>query len=391
MHTERGRGGKVAFAMRSASNETFEVTSPPGSEVVFVNEMSPPAVGASGVLLNELVSALGVHSRAPGVRVQQRSGKRPGTVGQLAVEFAGTMSLGLKLCRADAKLIVLMTNPHLLPLLAHSARVPVVHWVMDVYPDIAEVLGVVPRSVSRGIAKPMRTARAGAAANVAIGRCMADLLRAQGAANVRVVPNWAPPDVSPQPRSPNLFREQYEWGDTFVVMYAGHFGRAHPVEGVLDAARRLKDQDAVRFVIAGGGPKWKVLRERATPNVKFIPAVPRERLSDLLAAADLHLVVQDERTLGMLVPSKIYGALASGRPVAFLGPAAGEAGLLAAASPWGRVFPSREGSRLAEWIRALAEDPPELPVEHGVAIPTVEDAADAFSALFEEILDARVR
>ncbi|MEE4209995.1 MAG: glycosyltransferase, partial [Parvularcula sp.] len=170
-----------------------------------------------------------------------------------------------------ADIVVLPSQPPMLPaqVLRRLRGRRAVLWAQDVYPDIAEALGVLPVA-SRIVGRRLREARRVADGVVALSSVMAERLEAQGARRVVVAPMWAPPHVQPQPRQPNAFRERQGLSDAFVVMYAGHFGRAHPVEGVLEAARLLSQVDAVRFVIVGGGPRWRQLQAQAPGNVAFV-------------------------------------------------------------------------------------------------------------------------
>ena len=87
---------------------------------------------------------------------------------------------------------------------------------------------------------------------------------------------------------------------------------------LIDAARRLVEERAIVFVIAGDGPAKTSLLARAgdLPNIRFLPLQPADRLNDLLNMADLHALPQDKGAADLVFPSKLAGMLASGRPVA---------------------------------------------------------------------------
>jgi colanic acid biosynthesis glycosyl transferase WcaI len=86
---------------------------------------------------------------------------------------------------------------------------------------------------------------------------------------------------------------------------------------VVEAARRRRDDQDVVFVVNGGGSALEGLRERAAglSNLRFVPMQPRERLPEVLAAGDLHLVPLRTGLARSSVPSKLYSILAAGRPV----------------------------------------------------------------------------
>ena len=101
----------------------------------------------------------------------------------------------------------------------------------------------------------------------------------------------------------------------------------HPLSDVsLDLMRQLRDDARFRFLFVGTGGRRKALTEYIEANdirsVEMRPFVPRDKLSEGLAAGDIGLVTQQESACGSVVPSKVYGILAAQRPLLFIGPAA---------------------------------------------------------------------
>jgi glycosyltransferase involved in cell wall biosynthesis len=107
-------------------------------------------------------------------------------------------------------------------------------------------------------------------------------------------------------------------------MYSGNFGLAHDVDTFLEAARRLRDDDRFRFAFVGGGKRKsqveRFVEEHGLANCIVEEYQPRERLGELLSAADVHLVTMMPSWWGLVVPSKFFGVAAIGRPVVFVGP-----------------------------------------------------------------------
>lgn len=202
--------------------------------------------------------------------------------------------------REGKALIVAMTDPPLLSIVATLAAPNVLNWVQDLFPEVAQHLGVkIPRFVNRIRDWSFRRARV----NVALGEAMAKAI----GANAVVQHNWAGSDLGPAESRPHT---------QFVVGYSGNLGRAHEFETMLAAARALPD---VRFDIAGGGAQLERVRASAPPNVTFRDYAPREQLAESLSSADVHLVSLLPAVEGLIVPSKFYGILAVGRPVIFIG------------------------------------------------------------------------
>ena len=143
---------------------------------------------------------------------------------------------------------------------------------------------------------------------------------------IDVIPPWAHDDsVRFDEEGREAFRREHNFAGKFVVMYAGNHSPCHPLETVLEAAQELRSRDDIGFVFAGGGSEQYKVQEFARvnhlTNVLCLPYQPIEKLSALLSAADLHVVVMGERFGGIVHPSKIYNLLAIGSPFLYIGPA----------------------------------------------------------------------
>ena len=115
-----------------------------------------------------------------------------------------------------------------------------------------------------------------------------------------------------------------------TLLYSGNIGIGQDLGTVLRAAARITGALDLRIMIVGGGKGLASVRQLASElqltNVEFAEPVPLYKLNDTLAAGDIHIICQKKGTEGLLVPSKIYGTLAAGRPSLFVGPADCEVG-----------------------------------------------------------------
>jgi len=148
-------------------------------------------------------------------------------------------------------------------------------------------------------------------------------------------------------------------GRPFTVGYAGNMGIAQGLGIALDAAERLRDAD-VRFVLVGAGPLAEQLRRdrdaRRLDNVELRPPIPVDAVPGFLAECDALLVpLRDHPLLRDFIPSKLYDAMAAGRPV--LVAAAGEPHALVREHGCGVEIGPEEGDALAQAVLALAADP----------------------------------
>lgn len=280
--------------------------------------------------------------------------------------FATAVGRAITTTRPDV--ILALTTPPLIATGALAAAklrgVPLVAWVQDIYPEIAVRLGVLKEShpavpiLDHAARLTYRSSRA----VVALSEGMADRLASLGAPRdkVRVIPNWADGRaLTPGTGSASRFREDHGLEGRFVAMYSGNLGAAHDVETMIDAARLLENRaPEVVFVIIGDGVRRKEaeLRAKGLGNVRFLPYQPRESIGESLSSADLHLVTLREGFEGLLVPSKMYGALAVGRPLFFVGPPGCEVARAIRDEGLGVSVRPGEAEGLAREIQRAVED-----------------------------------
>jgi colanic acid biosynthesis glycosyl transferase WcaI len=136
---------------------------------------------------------------------------------------------------------------------------------------------------------------------------------------VRYLPNWV--DISrikPQRRGGGGYRSQLGVArDTMVVLFSGSLGGKQGLMMIPEVARRLLERPDFVFIICGEGVMKAPLQAACEdlPNVHFLPLQPLERLGELLCTADVHLLTQSPGAADLVLPSKLSGMLASGRPV----------------------------------------------------------------------------
>jgi colanic acid biosynthesis glycosyl transferase WcaI len=334
-----------------------------------------------------------------------------------ALAFGGFTALsaavGLR-SRLDPDVVLAMSPPLTLGgagwAVARARRVPFVFNIQDVFPDVAIELGHLKGDRAIAAAKWLETAtyrRADAvtvlsddlAENVRAKLTAGDARRADPlGSTVHVIPNFVDTDWITPGRHDNSYRERHGLVGKRVVMYAGNVGLSQSLELMLDAAVVLAHEPDVAFVINGGGVARAELerRGRGLPNVVFVDMQPKERLPEVLAAADLHVVPLKRGLAWSSVPSKLYSILAAGRPiVASVDPGTEVARTVERAGA-GVAVPPDDPEAFTKAVRALLESEVEREamgssgrafVEGWASPPAV---AEAYEQLFER-LRARIR
>jgi colanic acid biosynthesis glycosyl transferase WcaI len=147
--------------------------------------------------------------------------------------------------------------------------------------------------------------------------------------------------------------------DTTIALYSGSMGAKQGIGQLIEAARLLTGRPEIQFVICGDGVELPGLRAMATglPNVRFLPLQDSAQLNDLLNLADVHVLPQKASVADLVMPSKLIGMLASGRPVVATAQEGSE--VAAVVSECGTVVPPESPAALASAIVALSENEPE--------------------------------
>ena len=135
-----------------------------------------------------------------------------------------------------------------------------------------------------------------------------------------VIHNWADKNrVYPVSKEKNSLLDDFGLLDKKVVMYSGNLGRYQPLEVMIEAAEKMKAREDIVFLFAGNGAKQEKLRKmvkrKALKNVKFLPFQPMARLAESLSMADVSLMGISPENEGVIMPSKLYGLLAVGKPI----------------------------------------------------------------------------
>ena len=229
--------------------------------------------------------------------------------------------------RVDA--IVVSTSPPMASFAAITLRAlrnaRVKYWVMDINPDQIVALGMArPDALSvRAFNWLNRRMLAAADDIVVLDRMMADRINSKRDVRdkLSILPPWPAQDPSKLVRhEDNPFRAKYVGDNRRVVMYSGNHGPSNPLDTILEAAHRLEDDDRLLFMFIGGGIGKQEIDEAACRNIVSLPYQPRAELRNSLSAADVHIVTVGDAVPGIVHPSKVYGAMAVGRPILLVGP-----------------------------------------------------------------------
>jgi colanic acid biosynthesis glycosyl transferase WcaI len=328
--------------------------------IAFFNRSFYPDTAATGQLLTELCEGL---VRDHGCRVSVVAGVplMPATAGEVSRSrglftrehyrgitilrargtrfskrrfigrFCNYVSYFLLACYAGMRLqrpnvVIALTDPPIIGLAAYLAArrfgAPLVMSYRDIFPEVGRLLEdfqseLVDRVLQQVTCFLVRKAER----SVALGATMRRrLIEEKGAETSRVViiPDWADCiDIVPGPRQ-NAFSLAHGLSDKFVVMHSGNIGLSQGLESIVQVAGHLQAFPDIQMVFIGEGVKKAHLEAQAqtlgVQNVRFLPYQPKENLRHSFASADVFLISLKRGLAGYIVPSKLYGILAAGRP-----------------------------------------------------------------------------
>ncbi|MEL7111012.1 MAG: glycosyltransferase family 4 protein [Pseudomonadota bacterium] len=266
--------------------------------------------------------------------------------------------------------LIAKTDPPMLSvplgLIARLKRATRVNWLQDIFPEVAlSISGKTPDNfVVQSLIRLRNRSLRKADKNVAIGKTMESMVVKMGVVpeKVSIIHNFVDDEsITPKDTHAPLLRES--WGlkpDDFVVGYSGNLGRAHDLDTILTAAMNLRDHEKIKFLFIGGG----FLRERLQSelsvrnltNVVLKPYMPREALPDSLSLPNLHWASLIPSLEGYIVPSKVYGVAAAGRPLLMIGDPNGEISRMIAHFDFGLNVPCGDSRGASDVILNLYSD-----------------------------------
>jgi glycosyltransferase involved in cell wall biosynthesis len=272
----------------------------------------------------------------------------------------------------------------------------------DLFPEVLVLSGLLkPGSIITRAMRAMNGLMFRALTTVVIiGRDSEKLLlsyRGMTRDKIEFIPNWTTIDPAVRPvAADNAFRRGL--GGRFVVGLSGNLGFTHDPVIVFEAARRLKDDPGIHFLLSGWGMGFDELRsmqsEAKLANVTLVDRVADEELQDFLSAADLWLIPYRKDVAGVSVPSRFYNLLAVGRPVILISEPDAEAALTVAEHDLGRVVTPGMPAQLAEAIRAASRTPDTTLPERAVAVArsySPERALTGYVALIQRLIGSEER
>lgn len=326
---------------------------------LLLNQFYPPDVAPTGQYLHDLARSLvqrghqvkvlcsrrsyngtktfPSHEQMEGIEVVRLPATgfgRRGFLGKIAdyASYYGLLFCALISQREKPDLILSLTTPPYVGILAkiaalwHGCRHA--HWIMDLYPDVMFAHGMARKDsmLSRCLSILTRWQFKGAARIFTLGPSMAERISTycRDHSSVCWIPLWSTSEPIAWPENePNPLRSPRGWKpDDVVFLYSGNMGLGHRFTEFLEAAKQL-GQSKVCWAFAGDGKRRAEVEAFAKANpaarIQFLDSVPYGQLRAHLCSANVHLASMDAGWQGTMVPSKLQGSFAVGKPVLYVG------------------------------------------------------------------------
>ncbi len=348
--------------------------------ILFLNQYFPPDPAPTGVLLRELADDL----QARGHTVEfvaarqdyRATQKQGGRMIREARALARMFFDGLRRARPDV--VLSATSPPCLLLVATALafwhRAKSVHWIMDMYPEIAVALGEIRAGGLAGVLQKLSGwAYRRAAVVVALDEDMAERVRQHGVTPEIIRPWVFASMLTALARTTDAPQPPWTW------IYSGNLGRAHEWETLLAAQAILENRGAdIRLLWQGGGPSRPAAEARARElglrQCAWAGYLDEAELPASLRRAQVLAVTQLPAAQGLLWPSKLGLILSLPRSILWIGPTDGAIARTLRALPHAGVFAPGEAAPVAEWLLAQQAAGPTV-------APAIDPAAHRTAAL----------
>ncbi len=338
--------------------------------LMIVNQFGPPDEAPTALLAGDIAARMeseGWETRivasAAGYRERARGG-----MGRYLDELRALRKLEKQAFAAGKPdlLLAFSSPPFMASVAARLARrweIPWVHWVLDLYPDVALTLGAAPRWTGWLLRRKMRRSFASARRVVAIDEDMRALLERVYGVEAAVCGPWL---AGPSLQRLRADRPFPGWpgvpDDAPVWLYSGNLGRAHAPGLLLAVQRKLEESGSPWWLVAqggGGGMDWLRGAARAEGVRRLVCAeyAAQEELASALARARARVVVQDPATAGMLSPSKLVLAAAVPGPLLWIGPPEGHTAARLRSRPATGVLDPANTDRIVAWLQRHEHHP----------------------------------
>lgn len=299
-------------------------------------------------------------------RVFSTEGNRDSKIGRLLNYITFTTSVFFNLLfKKNYDKILFVSNPPLVPFIGYLIKKlrgkNYIYLVHDIYPDVAEKLGVIKkRSIISKVMNYMnKKIYTNAERIIALGKDMKSVIADKGVdeEKIEIVTNWADSRVNYEKEVDKNFYKKYRLENKFNILYTGNISKVHAIDTIVEVAKILKNEEDIMFTFVGDGNRKqdliKLKEKEDLRNIQLENYMFGEEYNNLLNCANLFITTLQQGIEGLGVPSKTYTYMSVAKPLIAIMSENSEIGSMVNQYNLGKQFNNKEYHKIAEFILEL--------------------------------------
>lgn len=299
-------------------------------------------------------------------RVFSTEGNRDSKIGRLLNYITFTTSVFFNLLfKKNYDKILFVSNPPLVPFIGYLIKKlrgkNYIYLVHDIYPDVAEKLGVIKKGsiISKVMNYMNKKIYTNAERIIALGKDMKSVIVDKGVdeEKIEIVTNWADSRVNYEKEVDKNFYKKYRLENKFNILYTGNISKVHAIDTIVEVAKILKNEEDIMFTFVGDGNRKqdliKLKEMEDLRNIQLENYMFGEEYNNLLNCANLFITTLQQGIEGLGVPSKTYTYMSVAKPLIAIMSENSEIGSMVNQYNLGKQFNNKEYHKIAEFILEL--------------------------------------
>ncbi|MGU8570934.1 glycosyltransferase family 4 protein [Clostridium perfringens] len=299
-------------------------------------------------------------------RVFSTEGNRDSKIGRLLNYITFTTSVFFNLLfKKNYDKILFVSNPPLVPFIGYLIKKlrgkNYIYLVHDIYPDVAEKLGVIKKGsiISKVMNYMNKKIYTNAERIIALGKDMKSVIVDKGVdeEKIEIVTNWADSRVNYEKEVDKNFYKKYRLENKFNILYTGNISKVHAIDTIVEVAKILKNEEDIMFTFVGDGNRKQDLIKlkdmEDLRNIQLENYMFGEEYNNLLNCANLFITTLQQGIEGLGVPSKTYTYMSVAKPLIAIMSENSEIGSMVNQYNLGKQFNNKEYHKIAEFILEL--------------------------------------
>lgn len=305
-------------------------------------------------------------------RVFSSQFNRDNKIGRIINYFTFIVSVFLNLLFSNSyDKVLFVSNPPIVPyigyLIKKIKKIDYIYLVHDVYPDVAEKLGIIKKDgfISKVMNSINNKIYEYAEKVIVLGNDMKDIIISKGVnpLKIEIVTNWADSSKNYEKEISYNFKKKYNLDGKFNILYTGNISKVHAIDTILEVAKKLNDRYDILFTIIGDGNNKDYVRETIKKynlkNIQLKDYIYGEEYNNILNCADMFIVTLQEGIEGLGVPSKTYSYMSVYKPIIAIMNEDSEIGSMVNKNNLGKQFNKNEVDEIVKYIYEINNNPVE--------------------------------